>query len=478
MLVKRLHIRVTRLFFILLLLIATIPALITVQGEREAKAAGTRYAVVGQGWVANGTGTTDSVRRLVPGLNNINVTKVGKLVVTMAYGASAIAEKDVCVVDSSPRYCSAATATTIITSGSTGNIKITVTYNSAGRATSNYSWSSLSGGVPGSTYPDNTANAVFDCYSFTSSGQSFNINSSTNWKSVTWGAVTNNPILTGSFSITTYGSVTLTQNMRFSNTSIWYIQGTGSYDINFAGLDMSSINAIKFYGTGTYTLTGDIYIPTVGSTGGDVYQQKGCTVNTNGRTITCAALASTGTDARILSLGSSVINCGQFAISGSGYTFNSGTSTINVTDQPLFYSEFTGSGQTYNIVNFTGADSGLGIAYSGANAFSVFNINRSANSIQFRMATGSGVTTAVFTCAISNTNVVEFHAIGAWHIVKSDGGPVSLDYLDLEYSAAYPTDVWYTGSKTSNSVDRGHNTGWSFGLPNDCIEGDSYVNCT
>jgi len=138
-------------FFLILALVLTVavPAMIVVQRMFEVSATGTdHYAVVGQGHLTPGTGTTDSTLRLVPGANVINCTGLGTFTVTMCSGTSATGTDGAnCLVD--VEAYPTATATGIVTSGAIGTFTITVTYGTTGLWSSKFAWSTTSGGTPG-----------------------------------------------------------------------------------------------------------------------------------------------------------------------------------------------------------------------------------------------------------------------------------------------------------------------------------------
>jgi hypothetical protein len=452
----------------LLLIAVTIPVAVSTV-VNKVSAATSKYLVVGQGWIANGTGTTNSTRRLVPGVNNINVTATGTFVVTMVVGTSAVAATDVCTVSSSPKSCTAGAATTVTTSGSTGNIKVTVTYNATGTFTSSYSWSASSGGVSGVGAPGTTSDIAVDSNSFSATGQAVNLSSGT-CRVFDCSAVTNNPTFSAASSsstFTTYGAITMATGITFTFNGTWYVEGTGTYNHNFAGLDMTAIKVLSFDTASTSTLTGNVNVYNTVSYNYGVLSVTKASLSFGSNTVTCAALTLTGTTTRTLNLNSSTVNIhGNFTVSGSGYTFDAGTSTINAyVNGNASGCTFAGAGQTFNTVNFSNPDAvtpaSAPVTYSGNNTFTTFNVDRT-NGLQLNPASGATITTTNFTCATVSTTVVTFSAAATWNIVKSGGSTVNLDYLDLAYSAASPASAWYAGTNSTNS---GNNTGWYFGVP-------------
>lgn len=106
---------------------------------------------------------------------------------------------------------------------------------------------------------------------------------------------------------------------------------------------------------------------------------------------------------------------------------------------------------------------------------SVSNVIIYGNNTFNELYANANTTQAVIFAANSNTTVTTWSVRGTdavdtiiltststWRygLIKSGGGIVSADYLNINYSNATPSsNVWYAGA---NSVDGGTNTGWIF----------------
>ena len=212
----------------------------------------TKYAVIGQGTITNGTGNcTGSPKRLVPGDNTINVTKVGTFTVSMCAGTSASAKTGTTTVTGSPKACGAGADTTVTTTGSTGTITITVTYASTGIWGNNWSWSLTSGGRPNTAYPNSTLIARMDANSFTAASQVLTCTGGAALN-VDWTGATNTPsfVLSGTLNVAAggLGNFTAITDMTVTHT------GTINAYYNFDG-GGHTWNIINLAGTGWVSYT-------------------------------------------------------------------------------------------------------------------------------------------------------------------------------------------------------------------------------
>jgi hypothetical protein len=108
-------------------------------------------------------------------------------------------------------------------------------------------WSTNSGNVPPSTHttPTSADNVIFDSLSFTAAGQQVTIDVTANCHNMTWGSVTNNPLLSGSAQLNIYGSYTGGTKTR-----------GGTYPVVFCSTGAESIGTAESYPFNVVTFDG------------------------------------------------------------------------------------------------------------------------------------------------------------------------------------------------------------------------------
>ena len=151
--------------------------------------------------------------------------------------------------------------------------------------------------------------------------------------------------------------------MTYSHTGTVTISNTGTLTTagkTFSGLTINGAGGI------TVTLGDALNISTRTLT---VTQGTFDTANFN---VTASALSSSGSIARTITLGSSVINLSSISTAlsfatSTNLTFNANTSQINLTGASP---TFNGGGQTFNNVSFTSTtNTAVAISITGANTF-------------------------------------------------------------------------------------------------------------
>lgn len=183
--------------------------------------------------------------------------------------------------------------------------------------------------------------------------------------------------------------------------------------------------------------------------------------------------SGTGSGTRTLNLGS-----GTFTLSGTpgvswdfnvptNLTLNAGTSTIRLTDTSSSTLTFTGGSKTYYKLWF---DRGTSTGTNVINATNTFNDIRDtgtvAHSLQF--AAGSTQTVTTFSVSGSSGSVISLISsnTAVYNLVKTGGGTISCDYLNIQHSVATPSSTWYAGTNSVNNqavVTAG--SGWIFTAP-------------
>ena len=403
------------------------------------------YAVVGQGWIADGTGTTNSTRRLVPGVNNINITQAGNLTVTMCCGTSASAASDVATVTSSPVSCPQAAATVITVTG-TGNIKITVTYGSTGLVSSAYTWSATSGGISNAGTPTSVDNVFCDAKTFTATGQNLTPDTATIGFNMDWtGALYSPTFAYGISNPKLYGSLTCISAM--SCTAQIVFSATSSQTITMGGCQPTTGPLWTFDGVGgTWTLQDDFIMPLAG--GPVVYLNHG-TLIWNGHTLSTGAFSANYATSNTLTMGSGILNCTSFAANALT-TITANTGTINDSGN------FDGGGINYNgaTLNPTGATCTI----TGSNTINITLPSATTQTITFSDGTTQTGTSFSLSGSSGHVHTLQGSSTGGWNITKAGGGEVDCHYVSISYCTGNPVNTFY-GASTTNT-NGGHNTNW------------------
>lgn len=224
-------------------------------------------------------------------------------------------------------------------------------------------WAASSGGAPGASLPGSTDDVFFDTLSNASS-YTCTIDATTKLcRNITFGApLAGNVTWAGSVAMTISGSMTLYAGLVRTFTGNLTFNATDSRTLTFAGTTMSSATVFNGSG-GTWTVQDNW-----NNDARSITLTQG-TLDTNGKTITYSGFSSTGSLTRVLTLGASTLtSTGDWTVSGSGYTINAGTSTINITVSGLDF--IGGSGVTYSTANLTTTgDSTAGIDLHDSNTF-------------------------------------------------------------------------------------------------------------
>ena len=244
-------------------------------------------------------------------------------------------------------------------------------------------WSLTSGGTPTNFSPSSLDDVIFDS---NSSATSYSVTVTFGY---TTGGVARNITLNGPAS----GNLTFTGTVGYICWGSFFISATGVTYTHSSSLLFSSTSAgntvttngvpissaMTFGGVGgVWDLTGAL---TLTSTTASVLTNG--TLNTNGFNISCSGFTVTGTTARTLNLGSSIVTCTGTspwtATTVTNLTFNAGTSTIICSNASI---TFTAGGLTYYDITFSSTALVLG-TFTGA--FTCRNLT-----IATRAASGRG----------------------------------------------------------------------------------------
>lgn len=315
-------------------------------------------------------------------------------------------------------------------------------------------WATTSGGATThSVPPTQDDNVYFDANSFTSGGQVVTLDDHGFCKDMSWSGATNFPTFSESANLFIYGSLVLSPDVSYDLNIVEFWSNLSGNTITSNGNSLGSNANVRFQGSGEWSLSDNFEANFIS-------HQKG-TFNTNNNNITLTSRFSmTGTQTRVLNLGSSTVDIDYWSINGTNITINAGTSTIRandfegdkLSDGPFTYYDVIIHGKngslentgTFNSISF---EAGAEVELTSGATYSVSNMT----------ATGSKFETITLTASVQGSEAT----------FSMSAGTLNASYLILQ-------DIHATGGATFNadqSIDNGNNTGWNI---TPLIGGDYY----
>lgn len=400
-----------------------------------------RYVVMGQLFVVQGTAVIDVTGRIVAD-TNFTCAGAGNFTVWMANGTTGTLSGT--NVQGTPVTLSAG-LNTITTTDAVADGVIDITIGTAANTNDVNSWAASSGGQCGASIPTSADNFYADANSFTAGSQVLTVNATLSCKDMNWTGATNTPTLAISNvgRLVVYGSYTGITAMATSGT----------------------IGDLSFYATsGARTITWGVAIsfPIILGPLGDSAQSwtmqdalvssntvtfRSGTINTGNYSITATTITIIGTDTKVLTPGTSAINCTSWTYSGSNLTVTANTATINCSGN------FAGGGiTTYHIVNLTGATSTV----SGNNTFNTLALPKGTTQT-ITITDGSTQSAKTFTLSgdAKHTHTIRGTATAGYTLTATGGGTVYMDYVNMSYCTATGATFLYGPHCTMTSC-----TGW------------------
>jgi hypothetical protein len=274
---------------------------------------------------------------------------------------------------------------------------------------------------------------------------------------------------------TLYGSFTMVAGMTTSGASTTLsFQGRGASTFNSASNTLTfgfKVDAVSGSVTLASNVTTNIRTITVGSgtfsavNGVDNYVITTGFFNMIGGTVTL------GSATHIFNAASS--NPWQ----KSGGTLTAYTGIIKFTDTGATGVNFVGGGATYANVWFARGASTASITITGSNTFGdLRDSGTAAHSLRFAAGTTQTVTTFTVSGSSGNLITLDSATTASFALVKSGGGQVSSDYLNIQHSVATPSSTWFAGV---NSVDNQAvvtaGSGWIFTAPTTSTPSSSFL---
>ena len=306
------------------------------------------------------------------------------------------------------------------------------------------SWSTTSGGSPGSAAPLSTDNAIFDANSgggivTVEDGPGGSGNPPECASLICTGFTGSIDCTSFPYPINVNGDVTLSSGGDF--TLLWVVIVSGSSStLTSVG---KTINEIDIESGATLTLADDLVDVSSG-----LFVSG--TFTTNNFNVTPAFVSAFGT----LNMGSSTVTIDLNWFIDTAATINAGTSTINMMNATGI---FDGGDQTYYNLNIVNS-----IELTGNNTFNT--ISNSTQPITIDFAAGSTQTVTNFNVSGTAGNLVTLQSTtpGSQFTLSKASGTVSRNYLSIKDSAATGGAAWYAGA---NSTNVSNNTGWTFTAP-------------
>lgn len=287
-------------------------------------------------------------------------------------------------------------------------------------------------------------------------------------RSIDWTGSTGTPAWAKTTVSSIFGSVTMIAGMTNSGTSGITLEGRSSYNFTSAGQTWTNpLNVQAFGGTVTFqdaftsSSTLNLYMGTID------LNNFSCSVSGLSNNVSPAAT-------RVLTLGSGTIsltgtsNIWNFV--SANQTLNANTSTIKYTNTSNSAVTFGGGGFTYNNLWFSRGASTGSITITGSNTFADFKDDGSvAHSILFTAATTQTVSTFTVSGTAGNLISLDSTTTATYNLVKSGGGQIGRDYIDVQHSVATPSSTWFAGTHSTNDqAVATAGSGWTFTDPAAC----------
>jgi len=200
---------------------------------------------------------------------------------------------------------------------------------------------------------------------------------------------------------------------------------------------------------GSYTLQDNL------TTSGRLDVNTG-TLDFNGHNVQAAVFF--GTDSLIIDDGVLTMTNAMLTLTGAGAVFtiagthiNGAGSTVKFTNTSNATLTFQGGTRTFGTIWFARGASTGDIVITDTDMYAdIKDTGTAAHSHKF--ADGSTTTVGTFEVTGSAGNLVTLTSIagGLFNLIKTGGGVVSMDYVDVFHTYATPSNTWYAGTHSVN----------------------------
>jgi hypothetical protein len=336
-------------------------------------------------------------------------------------------------------------------------------------------WSTSSGGASGASVPTGADAVIVDA---NSGSPTITLTGALDALSLTTTGATCTFTSTGTLTLGNTAGTTSNNTIVLSATTTWSATGLlsiGSYSGTIPTTKYIDTNGITFncsiqcivsnIADVTFVLSSNLVLNSTSTL------TIGETFNANNYNVTAGLVAiPTNGNSTTVTMGS-----GTWTLTGVGSVWNvdsapspativANTSTIVLSDISTSARSFIGADKTYYNLVIGGTTGTSTLTFTGSNTFnSISSTKTVAHTIQF--TAGTTTTTNVWSVTGTSGNVVTVKSVtNASHTLTSSNNVlVSADYLNISYSAASPSNVWFAGN---NSTNGGNNSGWNFTSPN------------
>lgn len=286
-------------------------------------------------------------------------------------------------------------------------------------------------------------------------------------KSIDFTGATGSPTFTPTTIFTLYGSFTFISGMTVTTGSYSYIfGGRGAFTLTSAGktIDVFDVRAPG----GSLTLQDNLSCVASANS----HTLVAGTLDFNNFDVTMSRLSISGSTTRTFTAGS-----GTLTLAGTGTVFNAVTATnltvtattgtIKITDTSATARTFSGGGKTYGTLWSAAGSSTANLTIAGSNTFTEFkDTGTAAHSILFTAGTTQTVGTFTVSGSAGNAITINSTTTATHALVKTGGGTISCDYLNIQHSVATPATTWYAGvNSTDNQAVATAGSGWIFTAP-------------
>jgi hypothetical protein len=233
-----------------------------------------------------------------------------------------------------------------------------------------------------------------------------------------------------------------------SNYNILWLQTTSATNLTTAG---QKLGYLYINATGTINILDNLECIST------FLLNKG--ILNNSYNITTPSFIVQSSSLKTLNMGNGIytINGSTFSISGSNLTFDSGKSTIILSDNSATNKTFVGGNKIFYNLSITGGGTGT-VTIAGSNTFNILTINK-PKTVIFTKTTTQTVTSFVAIGDASNIITILTNTAGSKATLSQISGTVNCEYLSLKDSEALGGATWSAGYYSTNVSG---NSGWTF----------------
>lgn len=322
-------------------------------------------------------------------------------------------------------------------SGITFDAPRTLYWSSAtgGSWSDNSKWSLTSGGPGGEAFPLPQDTVIFDGNSLGTAGQTVTADIVSMGLTVSFASCATSPTLalrsSGVIGNSLYGSLTLKSGMTITGSDEFYHKAAAAAVITSAGVSFSQ-NFVIIAPFGSYTLADALSVPT-----NRTFQVQFGTFNANGYNVTCGLFNGSGTNTRVITMGS-----GTWTLTGTGTVWNVGTTTnltFSGTSSTIVISDTSSAAKTfssgtaaaaYGVVTLTPGGTGPITFNSNNKSFAQFNVT-GPKTVIFAPATTYTITNFNITSSLSQPVTFLSSTPGTQYTLSVASGTVGSRFMSI-----------------------------------------------